>query len=55
LYIENAQNGNNRHFDDNLAPELFDAKLIICITLLDKPGEGSTQVTGFKIWLRIGY
>jgi hypothetical protein len=35
--------------------EFFDAKLIICITFLDKPGEGSTQLIGFKIWPRIRY
>jgi hypothetical protein len=38
-----------------MAPEFFDAKLIICITFPDKPGEGSMQVIGFKIWLSIGY
>jgi hypothetical protein len=26
-------------------------KLIICITLPDKPGEGLACVIGFKIWL----
>jgi hypothetical protein len=31
----------NRHFDVKLAPEFSDAKLIICITFPDKPGEGS--------------
>jgi hypothetical protein len=46
---------NNHHFDVKLAPEFFDAKLIVCITFPDKPGEGSTQVIGFKIWARIGY
>jgi hypothetical protein len=35
---------NNRHFDIKLAPEFFDAKLIICTTFLDKPGEGLIQV-----------
>jgi hypothetical protein len=30
---------NNRHFDVKLAPEVFDAKLIIRITFPDKPGE----------------
>jgi hypothetical protein len=28
----------NRHFDVKLMPELFHAKLIIGITILDKPG-----------------
>jgi hypothetical protein len=47
---------NNRHFDVKLAPpEFFDAKLIICITFPDTPGEGSTQVIGFKISPWIGY
>jgi hypothetical protein len=46
---------NNHHFDVKLAPEFFDAKLVICITFPDKPGESSTQVTGFKIWPWIGY
>jgi hypothetical protein len=40
---------------NNLASQFFDAELIICITLLDKPGEDSMHVTGFKIWPRIGY
>jgi hypothetical protein len=40
---------NNSCFDVKLAPEFFDAKLIICITFPDKPGEGSMLVTGFKI------
>jgi hypothetical protein len=35
----------SHHFDVKLAPEFLDAKLIICITFPDKPGEGSTQVT----------
>jgi hypothetical protein len=43
----------SRTFGVKLAPEFFDAELIICVTFLDKPGEGSTQVTGFKIWQRI--
>jgi hypothetical protein len=43
----------NHHFDVKLAPEFCDAKLIICITFLDKPGEGSMQVTGYKIWPHI--
>jgi hypothetical protein len=42
-YIEN-----NRHFDVKRAPQFFDAKLIICATFPDKPGEGSA--IGFKIW-----
>jgi hypothetical protein len=46
---------NNRNFDVKLAAEFFDDKLIICITFPDKPGEGSTQVIGFKICLRMGY
>jgi hypothetical protein len=46
---------NNHHFDVKLVPEFSDAKFIICITFPDKPGEGSTQVIGFKILLRIGY
>jgi hypothetical protein len=46
---------NDRHFDVKLAPEFFDAKLIICITFPDKSGESSTQITGFKIWPWIGY
>jgi hypothetical protein len=41
---------NNRHFDVKWAPEFFGAKLIICIIFPDKPGEGLTQVIGFKIW-----
>jgi hypothetical protein len=53
---ENAKNGkrNNLHFDVKLAPDSFDAKLIICIAFPDEPGECSTQVTGFKTWPRIG-
>jgi hypothetical protein len=43
------------HFDIKLAPEFFDAALIILVTFPDKPGEGSTQVMGFKIWPQIGY
>jgi hypothetical protein len=39
---------NNRHFDVKLPPEFFDAKLIICITFPDKPGEGSTQAQALK-------
>jgi hypothetical protein len=35
-----------------LAPEFFDAKLIICIT--HKPGEGLMQIIGFKIWPQRG-
>jgi hypothetical protein len=46
---------NNHHSDVKLATEFFDFKLIICITSPDKPGEGSTQLIGFKIWPRIGY
>jgi hypothetical protein len=46
---------NNRHFDVELAPEFFDTQLTICITVPDKSGEGSMQVTDFKIWQRIGY
>jgi hypothetical protein len=46
---------NNRHFYVKLAPEFFDTKSIICITFPDKPGEGLTQVTGFKICPRTGY
>jgi hypothetical protein len=38
---------NNQHFDFKLAPEFFDAKLIICIIFPDKPGEGSTQALKF--------
>jgi hypothetical protein len=45
---------NNSHFDVQLAPELFDAKLTIYITFPDKSGEGSTQIIGFKIWQHIG-
>jgi hypothetical protein len=45
---------NIHHFDVKLAPEFFDAKLIICITFSDKPG-GLMQVISFKIWLQIGY
>jgi hypothetical protein len=45
----------NRHFDVKLAPEFFDAKLIICITFPDKRGEVSTQVIGFKICPCVGY
>jgi hypothetical protein len=40
---------NNRHFDVKLAPEFFHAKLIICMTFPDKPGDGLTQVIRFKI------
>jgi hypothetical protein len=40
---------NNRHFYVKLGPEFFDATLIICITFPDKPGEGSSRVTGFNI------
>jgi hypothetical protein len=29
----------NLHFDVNLVPEFFDAKLIVCITFPDKPGK----------------
>jgi hypothetical protein len=36
-----------------LVPEFFDAKLIICITFPDKPGDGSMQVIGSKFWLWI--
>jgi hypothetical protein len=46
---------NNHHFDVKLVPEFFDAKLIMCITYVDKPGEGLTNVIGFKIWPWIGY
>jgi hypothetical protein len=45
---------NNPHFDVKLAPELFYAKIIICITFLDTLGVGSMQVIGFKMWLQIG-
>jgi hypothetical protein len=31
-----------------LAPEFFDAKLIICITFPDKPGDILMWVLGFK-------
>jgi hypothetical protein len=34
---------NNYHFDVKLAPEFFNAKLIICITLPDKPAEDFLQ------------
>jgi hypothetical protein len=34
----------NHHFYVKLAPEFCDAKLIICITFLDKPQEGSMLV-----------
>jgi hypothetical protein len=40
---------------DNLMPEFFDAKLIVCITFPDKPGEDLMQVIGFKIWQQIEY
>jgi hypothetical protein len=40
---------NNRHFDVTLVPEFFDAKLIICITFPDKPGEVLMLVIGIKI------
>jgi hypothetical protein len=46
---------NNHHFDVKLAPEFFDAKLIVCITFPDKPEQGSTRLIGFEIWPRIGY
>jgi hypothetical protein len=36
------ENYNKRHFEVKLAPELFDAKLIICFTFSDEPGEGLT-------------
>jgi hypothetical protein len=38
---------NNHHFHVKLGPEFFDAKLIICITFPDKPGEGLMQVIDF--------
>jgi hypothetical protein len=31
----------SRHFDVQLQPELLDAKLVVYITFLHKPGEGS--------------
>jgi hypothetical protein len=46
---------NSRHVYFTLASEFFDAKLIIFIAFTEKPGEGLTQVIGFKIWPRIGY
>jgi hypothetical protein len=46
---------NNRHFDVKLAPEFFDARLIICITFPDGPGEVSIQVISFKIWSLLEY
>jgi hypothetical protein len=45
---------NNSHIIVKLAPELFDAKLTIYITFHDMPGEGSTQVTDFKVCPQIG-
>jgi hypothetical protein len=38
-----------------MAPEFFDAKLIICITFPDKAGEVLMQVIGFKVWIQTGY
>jgi hypothetical protein len=38
---------NNCHFYVKLAPEFFDAKLIICITFTDKSVEGSMQALKF--------
>jgi hypothetical protein len=40
---------NNSHFDIKLVPAFFDAKVIICITLREMPGEGLTHVRDFKI------
>jgi hypothetical protein len=34
----------SHHFDVKLMPELFDAKLIICITFPDKHGEGLMRI-----------
>jgi hypothetical protein len=31
-----------------LSEEFFDARLIMCITFLDKPGEGSSQAVCIK-------
>jgi hypothetical protein len=46
---------NNLQFHIKLKPELSDGKLTICSTSPDKPEEGSTQVMGLKIWLRMEY
>jgi hypothetical protein len=46
---------NNHHFHVKLAQEFSGAKLIICITFPNKPGEVLMQVIGFKIWPWIGY
>jgi hypothetical protein len=46
---------NNSHFGVKLGPEFFDPELIIRITFLDKPGQGPTPATGFKISPRKGY
>jgi hypothetical protein len=35
--------------------EWFNAILMMCITFPDEHGEVSTQVTGYKIWPRIGW
>jgi hypothetical protein len=45
----------NSHFNLQLAPELFDAIFIACITFPEKSEEGSLQLIGFKIWSRTGY
>jgi hypothetical protein len=39
----------SRHFDAKLPPEYFDAKLSICITLPDEPGEVSKQIVDFRM------
>jgi hypothetical protein len=40
---------------DKRSSAVLDAKLFICITFPDKPGEVSMQIIGFKTWLRVGY
>jgi hypothetical protein len=57
IYLKRVKRGTykNRHSDIKPAAKFFDAKLIICITSPDEPGEGSTQVIDFKIWSLIGY
>jgi hypothetical protein len=55
IYEKHIKQGmyNKCHLDVKLAPEYLHAKLVICITFLDKPIEDSTQATGFKNWLLV--
>jgi hypothetical protein len=48
-YIPRIANDTNYHFDVKLAQEFYDAELIICITLPDKPREGSAEALKFAM------